>query len=121
MTEIDAEAVVRRAIGKLAPTATANHPADDSREGEVRAVFYDELTPSQLVAARGLLGWSQTRLAEEAGVNLRTVQRLETRYGTPQESTISSVYQALVAAGIEFIDDGRGDGLGVRRWRRTRG
>jgi ribosome-binding protein aMBF1 (putative translation factor) len=111
MTEIDSDAVFKL-MGQLTPKASTNRHQGDSREGDVRGVFYDELTPFQLVAARGLLGWSQTRLAEEAGLNLRTVQCLETREGIPQESTISSVYEALVVAGIEFTANGKG-GIGV--------
>ncbi len=36
------------------------------------------LTPATLRAARALLGWTQPRLAEEAGVSVRTVKTVET-------------------------------------------
>ena len=35
------------------------------------------LCPAQLRAARAILGWTQARLAEAAGVSLRTVKTLE--------------------------------------------
>ena len=35
------------------------------------------ITIEQLRAARGLLGWSQSELAERAGLSLPTVKRLE--------------------------------------------
>src|SRR5262245_41296717 len=60
---VDVEAVIRRELAALKPPA--NRVTDDSRG---RVVKHDEFTPYQLVAARGLLGWSQARLATEAGV-----------------------------------------------------
>ena len=119
MSEIDAEAVIRRAMGKLAPAATANRPANNSQASETQVIFCDLSDPAQMAdfasrirGARGLLDWSQARLAREAGVNLRTLQRLEKAQGTPVESTVSSVHEALVAAGIKLIGDGR-TGIGV--------
>ncbi len=38
---------------------------------------------SQIRAARGLLGWSASELAERSDVTLRTIQRFETAEGVP--------------------------------------
>ena len=112
MIEIDSDAAFKL-MGQLAPQAQAtNRPQDDSRGAEAHVVKYDALNTRQLRAARELLGWTQDRLAAEAGVNLRTVQRLETCVGNPLGSTLISVHDALVAAGIEFTANGKG-GIGV--------
>jgi predicted transcriptional regulator len=77
----------------------------------------DKLRPAkieQLRAARGLLGWSQSALAEHAGMSLPTVKRLEGGYGprVSDEAQIS-IRHALEEAGVEFIDE-NGGGPGVR-------
>jgi transcriptional regulator with XRE-family HTH domain len=71
-------------------------------------------TIDQLRAARGLLGWSQSELAERAGLSLPTVKRLEGGFG-PRVSDDAQIklQKAIESAGIEFIDE-NGGGLGVR-------
>lgn len=121
--EIDGDAVFR-AIGTLAPArqrAPANRLDGNVPAVDQRAAFStlpDEDRASLICAARSLLRWPQERLAAEAGVHRRTLQRIETCEGNAQESTVFRVYGTLVAAGIEFTSNGRGDGLGVRRWHR---
>jgi len=68
----------------------------------------------QLRAARGLLGWSQSKLAARAGLSLPTVKRVEAGVG-PRVSDDARIKlrQALEFAGIEFIDE-NGGGPGVR-------
>ena len=72
------------------------------------------ITIEQLRAARGLLGWSQSKLAANAGLSLPTVKRFETGSGprVSQEAR-ERLKQALEAAGIEFLDENAG-GVGVR-------
>jgi transcriptional regulator with XRE-family HTH domain len=74
----------------------------------------------QLRAARALLGWSQTQLAERAGLSLPTVKRVETESG-PRVSDAAryALQQALESGGIEFIDE-NGGGPGVRLRKRQR-
>ncbi len=70
---------------------------------------------AQLIAARGLVGWSQSQLAEISGVALSTIRRMESsevRLRGNAES-IWKVQQALEDAGVVFIDD-NGGGPGVR-------
>ena len=68
----------------------------------------------QLRAARGLLGWSQSDLAERAELSLPTVTRLEAGFG-PRVSDVAraKLKRALESAGVEFIDE-NGGGPGVR-------
>ena len=74
----------------------------------------------QLRAARALLGWSQTQLAERAGMSLPTVKRVETESGPKvSEEARYALQRALELGGIEFIDE-NGSGPGVRLRRRPR-
>jgi transcriptional regulator with XRE-family HTH domain len=68
----------------------------------------------QFRAARGLLGWSQTKLAEMAGLSLPTVKRVESGLGPPvSDHAREKLGRALQQAGVEFIDE-NGGGPGVR-------
>jgi transcriptional regulator with XRE-family HTH domain len=72
------------------------------------------LTVEQLRAARGLLGWSQSKLAERAGLSLPTVKRVEINLGPRvSEEARNKLRRALESAGVEFIDE-NGGGPGVR-------
>jgi transcriptional regulator with XRE-family HTH domain len=76
--------------------------------------FSAMMTIEQLRAARGLLGWSQSELAERAGLSLPTVKRLEGGFGPRvSDEARAKLQRAIEAAGIEFIDE-NGGGLGVR-------
>lgn len=74
-----------------------------------------EITPAQCRAARGLLDWSQERLAEATGgkITKRLLIRFENGEGRPRPDNLSAIRTALEAAGVEFIG-AEGDGLGVR-------
>ena len=74
------------------------------------------IVASQIRAARGLLGISQTELAERAGVGMATVKRLEGSHGELRglAQTALSVQRALEKAGVEFIDQDDKKGPGVR-------
>lgn len=69
----------------------------------------------QLRAARALLRWSQQDLSERCGVSVPTIKRLEAMDGeiSGHSSTIRSIEQTLVAAGVLFIPE-NGGGAGVR-------
>ena len=74
----------------------------------------------QLRAARALLGWSQTQLAERAGLSLPTVKRVETESGQRvSDAARYALQRALESGGIEFIDE-NGGGSGVRLRKRHR-
>ena len=76
--------------------------------------------PVQIRAARVLVGLSQQELAEQAGVSLGTVKRVEAAReelaGTAQ--TIARIQVALETEGIIFIDQDENNGPGVRLRRR---
>jgi transcriptional regulator with XRE-family HTH domain len=76
----------------------------------------------QIRAARGLLGWSQTQLAEAAERSLPTIKRLERE--SDEGSAVSddvreAVQKALENAGVEFIPE-NGGGAGVRLAKRSK-
>jgi transcriptional regulator with XRE-family HTH domain len=71
------------------------------------------ISPNQVKAARGLLGWSLDQLIAASGVPKRTAIRFENSEGTPHRSTTAAIRTALEAAGVEFIDE-NGGGPGVR-------
>jgi ribosome-binding protein aMBF1 (putative translation factor) len=57
-------------------------------------------------AARALLGWSQTRLAEEANVGVMVVKNYERGTVDTAHSSWRKMKAALERAGIEFIETG---------------
>ena len=72
------------------------------------------ITVAQVRGARGLLGWSQTRLAEAAGMSLPTVKRYETGSGARvSDDAIAAMRAALETAGVIFVAE-NGEGPGVR-------
>lgn len=71
------------------------------------------MQPAQIRAARGLLDWSQSRLAEAAGVSLSTVKDFEAGRRQPVPNNLTAIRAALEAAGVEFIPED-GGGAGVR-------
>jgi predicted transcriptional regulator len=75
------------------------------------------VTPEQCRAARGLLGWNQRELAQNAGVGIVTVHQLETGVSQPRRATLEVIRRALESAGVEFIDEnGGGPGVRLRKW-----
>ena len=73
----------------------------------------------QIRAARALLGWSQQRLAEEAGLSAITVKRLEASDEVFQArfETVVKVKEAVEAAGVVFRTGEHGlvHGVSLRR------
>ena len=77
------------------------------------------MTAAQLRAARALLGIDQRRLAEQAGLSLPTIQRMEASEDVIRGNvdSLMKLIAALDSAGIELIGDGvasPGGGRGVR-------
>jgi len=72
------------------------------------------LTISQIRAARGLLGWSQSDLASRAGLSLPTVKRVEAGTGPRvSDAARNKLRRTFESGGVEFIDE-NGGGPGVR-------
>jgi transcriptional regulator with XRE-family HTH domain len=78
------------------------------------SINISEITIEQIRAARALLGWSQTELAERAELSLPTVKRVEINSDlrVSLEARLR-IRVALEAGGVEFIDE-NGGGPGVR-------
>jgi transcriptional regulator with XRE-family HTH domain len=79
------------------------------------------ITGDQIRAARALLGWSASKLAQRAGLTRETVQRLEKYDDIPPSRTQSllELKRVFEEAGIEFIG-GADEGPGVRLWRKAK-
>jgi transcriptional regulator with XRE-family HTH domain len=77
-------------------------------------------TPSQIRAARALIGWSQTEVATAAGLSIPTVKRAEADGGIRvSEDAIVAIACALKKAGVEFIaENGGGPGVRLRKAKR---
>jgi len=71
------------------------------------------ISAPQCRAARALLGWSQTTLAEAAGVGRQTVVDFERGARTPYAQNLAAIRNALERGGVEFIPE-NGGGAGVR-------
>lgn len=71
------------------------------------------IVAKQCIAARGLLGWTQKQLAQEADVTEPTVIAFETEKRQPNNATVFAIQHALETGGVEFIPE-NGGGVGVR-------
>ena len=65
------------------------------------------LSSNQIRAARALLGWSGTDLAEKSAVGITTLRRYELQKGIPSANTsvLLTLKNTLENAGIEFTGD----------------
>lgn len=74
---------------------------------DVSVTFLDMITPEQCRAGRGLLNWTQQRLADTAEVGIVTVRQFEAgKTARPQRSSIAAIERAMEFAGVDFTDDG---------------
>ena len=79
------------------------------------------MTPSQCRAARALLDMTQSQLADAASLGLSTVVDFEKERRQVSEEAVERIRRALEECGIEFFsENGRGEGLLVRRALRKR-
>jgi len=77
------------------------------------------ITSGQLRAARALLGIDQRRLADEAGLSVPTIQRMEASDGVIRGNvdSLTKLIGALDALGVDLIGEGApspGGGRGIR-------
>ncbi|MFE1599644.1 PAS domain-containing protein [Methylobacterium sp. ID0610] len=90
--------------GMTTPAEAGLQPASLlMRQGLRQAVLGHHLR-----AARGLLDWSMTDLAQASGLSLSTIRRLEQEAESPAAPSRQRVIEALRRAGIRFclLDDG---------------
>jgi transcriptional regulator with XRE-family HTH domain len=64
-----------------------------------------DILAKQCRAARGLLDWTQDKLAERAGVSKRTIVNFERGASMPTRQSMRAIRGAFEAAGIAFIND----------------
>jgi ribosome-binding protein aMBF1 (putative translation factor) len=63
------------------------------------------LTPAQLRAARALLDWSPSTLAEKSGTSIDAVREFEALGSKPNRGVVRRWERALSQGGVELIDD----------------
>lgn len=77
------------------------------------------LLPSQARAARAILGWKQTDLAQESGLKVQAIKLFEAGKTDPRASTVAAIEQAFDRHGVVFLDAGEnrdgGPGLRIKR------
>jgi len=71
------------------------------------------ITPEQVRAGRGWLGWTQDDLAKRASVGLSTVRDFENGKRTPIPNNLAALQRALEEAGIGFQFNNGGIAAGV--------
>lgn len=79
------------------------------------------ITPAQIRAARALLGWKQTDLAEKSGVSEISIKNIERGVTDPRASTLQAIQDAFAKHKVEFLDPGQASlqgGAGVRLTKR---
>jgi predicted transcriptional regulator len=73
------------------------------------------ISPRQIRAARALLGWTRTELADRALLSITTISDIERGDVDPKATTLTRITTTLEKAGVEFIwPDSSGKGEGVR-------
>ena len=71
------------------------------------------MSPEQVRAARGWLGWSQRDLADKAHVGLSTLKDFENGNRTPIANNLAAIQGALEGAGVELVFNPKGQPTGI--------
>jgi transcriptional regulator with XRE-family HTH domain len=74
----------------------------------------DGISGEQCRAARQLLNWKASDLAEASGVSLRAISDFETGHRDFRHINMQAVIEAFVEGGIDFLPESGGKGEGVR-------
>jgi transcriptional regulator with XRE-family HTH domain len=59
----------------------------------------------QIRAARGLLKWSGSLLAEKSGLTRETINKIEDEAVQPREGTLRDIFHVFDENGVEFLDN----------------
>jgi transcriptional regulator with XRE-family HTH domain len=62
------------------------------------------LTPRQIRAARGLLGWEATELGKRTKLSRETIANIEAGRTQAREGSIERIAQAFIEGGVEFTE-----------------
>lgn len=65
-----------------------------------------ELSSAQSRAARGLLNWSQTQLANASNLSESTIRDFEKGRRIPAINNLAAIKRALEGAGVQFLEHG---------------
>lgn len=60
------------------------------------------ISSRQIKAARALLGWTQGDLAQQTGLHLNAINKIETGLSAPRVSTLDHIRASFESAGIHF-------------------
>jgi transcriptional regulator with XRE-family HTH domain len=72
------------------------------------------ISPQESRAARGLLNWSQTQLAEASLLGISTVRNFEAELRETTAANLAAIRNAFEKAGVIFEDDGRHVGVKLK-------
>ena len=72
------------------------------------------MKPNLLKAARALLGWEQTDLAERAGLSTATIRKIEQGATGIRDATEKRIVSAFEQGGLRLIPEDADGGIGVR-------
>src|SRR6478672_7555140 len=64
------------------------------------------ITGPQIKAARALISWKQTDLAEASGVSEISIKNIERGLTDPRSRTLGAIQEAFAKAGVVFLDPG---------------
>ena len=71
------------------------------------------ITPATCRAARALIDWTQSQLAQASNLGTTTIKDYEAGRRMPSINNLAAIERALEAAGVQFISK-NGGGAGVR-------
>ena len=71
------------------------------------------ITPNQCKAARNLLEWKQTDLAENSSIGTTTITEFERGLRDLAPRTMKELVRTFEDAGIEFLNGAEGEGVRV--------
>jgi PAS domain S-box-containing protein len=96
MPIVNVEGDIQQWIGVLLPIAGLNRFRQSATESSGTSAPFVDITPGALRAARAMLGWSASRLADMADVSISTIRRIEE--ADERDSTRSTTARKLIAA-----------------------
>jgi PAS domain S-box-containing protein len=96
MPIVDVEGNIQQWIGVLLPIAGLNRFRQPAPDSAGTTTPFVDITPGALRAARAMLGWSASRLADMADVSVSTIRRIEE--ADERDSTRSTTARKLIAA-----------------------